>query len=109
MEQLILPLDYSNLIPKDHVVRVIHEMVEQVSDELFFSRYQGGGRSSYHPKIMTKVILYAYTQKIYSCRDSPQLPQTSGKIIKPTEKINFIRGFYSFKGAFGTAQISLFI
>lgn len=69
MGQLILPMDYSELIPEDHVVRVIHDMVEQVSDELFFSRYQGGGRSSYHPKMMTKVILYAYTQKIYSCRD----------------------------------------
>lgn len=69
MGQLILPMDYSDLIPENHVVRVIHEMVEQVSDDLFFSRYQGGGRSSYHPKMMTKVILYAYTQKIYSCRD----------------------------------------
>ncbi|ABS21023.1 transposase [Bacillus cytotoxicus] len=44
-------------------------MVEQVSDDLFFSRYQGSSRRSYHPKMMTKVILYAYTQKIYSCRD----------------------------------------
>ncbi|WJE84499.1 hypothetical protein [Bacillus sp. DX3.1] len=56
-------MDYSDLIPEDYVVRVIHDIVEQVSDDLFFSRYQGGGRSSYHPKMMTKVILYAYTQK----------------------------------------------
>lgn len=35
-------MDYSDLIPEDHIVRVIHEMVEQVNDDLFFSRYQGG-------------------------------------------------------------------
>ncbi|WP_062446549.1 IS1182 family transposase [Thalassobacillus devorans] len=69
MGQLVLPMDFSDLIPEDHVVRVIHSMVEQVNDDLFFSQYQGGGRSSYHPKMMTKVILYAYTQKIYSCRE----------------------------------------
>nr|WP_228409418.1 transposase [Radiobacillus deserti] len=69
MGQLVLPMDFSDLIPEDHVVRVIHAMVEQVNDDIFFSQYQGGGRSSYHPKMMTKVILYAYTQKIYSCRE----------------------------------------
>jgi transposase len=69
MGQLVLPMDYSDLIPDDHVVRVINDMVDRVSDNLFFTRYKGGGRSSYHPKMMTKVILYAYTQKIYSCRD----------------------------------------
>ncbi|WP_408010704.1 transposase [Pseudalkalibacillus sp. A8] len=69
MGQLVLPMDHSDLIPEDHVVRVINSMVNQVNDGLFFSHFPGGGRSSYHPKMMTKVILYAYTQKIYSCRE----------------------------------------
>ncbi len=30
--------------------------------------YPGGGAPSYHPKMMLKVLIYAYTQKIYSSR-----------------------------------------
>ncbi|MBB5175142.1 transposase, partial [Texcoconibacillus texcoconensis] len=69
MDQLVLPMDFSDMIPEDHVSRVVNEMVEMVDDDLFFSAYRGGGRSAYHPKMMTKVILYAYTQKLYSCRE----------------------------------------
>ncbi|WP_154669807.1 hypothetical protein [Bacillus niameyensis] len=34
-------------------------MVEAIPDAQLFAYYTGGGRSSYHPKIMLKVILYA--------------------------------------------------
>ncbi|MFD2881999.1 transposase [Paenibacillus rhizoplanae] len=34
----------------------------------FDAAYPGGGRDSYHPKMLTKVIIYAYTQRIYSSR-----------------------------------------
>ena len=69
MDQLVLPMDFSDLIPEDHVARVVNDMVEMVDEDLFYAPYKGGGRSAYHPKMMTKIILYAYTQKLYSCRD----------------------------------------
>jgi transposase len=31
-------------------------------------QYKGGGTSSYHPKMLLKVMIYAYTQKTYSSR-----------------------------------------
>lgn len=69
MNQLVLPMDFSDLIPKNHVARVVNDMVNQLDDDLFFNVYQGGGRPAYHPKLMTKVILYGYTQKLFSCRE----------------------------------------
>ncbi|HOV09391.1 MAG TPA: transposase [Spirochaetota bacterium] len=33
-----------------------------------YAKYKGGGRSSYHPKILLKVVIFAYTQRIYSSR-----------------------------------------
>ncbi|HWK21490.1 MAG TPA: IS1182 family transposase [Ureibacillus sp.] len=74
-KQSAVIFDIQELIPENHVARVIDEMVESVDDEIFFEHYQGGGRSSYHPKMMTKVILYAYSQKVYSCRDIAKLVQ----------------------------------
>nr|WP_245934824.1 transposase [Anoxybacillus vitaminiphilus] len=71
--QVQVIFDIQELIPEHHVARVVDEMVEAVPDELLFSHYKGGGRSSYHPKMMLKIILYAYSQKVYSCRGIEKL------------------------------------
>ncbi|MDQ0174234.1 transposase [Bacillus chungangensis] len=60
--------DIQEMIPKHHVARIIDKMVESIPDEQLFSYYSGGGRSSYHPKMMLKLILYGYSQKVYSFR-----------------------------------------
>jgi transposase len=73
--QVQVIFDVEALIPEHHVARVVDEMVEAVPDDVLFSHYKGGGRSSYHPKMMLKVILYAYSQKVYSCRGIEKLIQ----------------------------------
>jgi transposase len=67
-QQGISLFDIQDLIPSNHVSRVIDEMIESIEDDVFFSHYKGGGRSSFHPKMMTKVILYGYSKKVYSSR-----------------------------------------
>jgi transposase len=69
MDQLTLPMDISELIPSHSVARVVNEMIERVPDHHFLKYYSGGGRSTYHPKMMTKVLVYAYTQRMYSGRE----------------------------------------
>src|SRR6478672_10030954 len=68
MDQLYLPIDLEDDIPPKHLVRVVNEAVNRLDDKIFREAYPGGGRNSYHPKMLTKVILYAYTQRIYSSR-----------------------------------------
>ena len=68
MDQLFLPMDLEEDIPQNHLVRVVNDMVERIDDSLFAAAYPGGGRHSYHPKMLTKVILYAYSQRLYSSR-----------------------------------------
>jgi len=68
MDQLYLPMDLEEDIPQNHIVRVVNAAVNQLSDRIFAAAYPGGGRDSYHPKMLTKIILYAYTQRIYSSR-----------------------------------------
>ncbi|USK68404.1 IS1182 family transposase [Peribacillus asahii] len=72
-QQSTVIFDIQELIPPHHVARVIDQMIESIEDGVFFEQYRGGGRSSYHPKMMTKVILYAYSQKVYSCREIAKL------------------------------------
>jgi len=68
MDQLTLPMDLAEDIPENHLVRVVNAAVNRLSDRIFADAYPGGGRDSYHPKMLTKVIIYAYTQRIYSSR-----------------------------------------
>ena len=71
--QIQVIYDIEALIPENHPARVVDEMVEAVPDEQLFSHYKGGGRSSFHPKMMLKIILFAYSQKTYSCRGIEKL------------------------------------
>lgn len=76
-KQMHMILDLEALIPVHHVARVIDDMIEAIPDEQLFAYYRGGGRSSYHPKMMLKVILYGYSQKVYDvagCDAAPRLP-----------------------------------
>lgn len=68
MDQLILPMDLEVIIPPHHVSRIVHDAVEKLNLDLLTKPFKGGGRSSYHPKMMVKIIVYAYTQRIYSSR-----------------------------------------
>jgi transposase len=69
MEQMkLLPPSLEELIPANHLVREVNRVVEELDSKPLLEKYKGGGTSSYHPKMMLKVIVYAYTQKIYSSR-----------------------------------------
>jgi transposase len=68
MDQLCLPMNLEEDIPEHHLVRVVNAAVNRLDDAIFDAAYPGGGRDSYHPKMLTKVIIYAYTQRIYSSR-----------------------------------------
>lgn len=66
--QLVLPMNIEVLIPEQHISRIVDLAVENMSPKLFFCLYPGGGRPPYHPKMMLKVILLAYINRIYSSR-----------------------------------------
>ncbi|WP_253907677.1 transposase [Bacillus sp. WMMC1349] len=86
--------DLEQLIPEHHVARVVDEMVEAVPDEQLFSHYTGGGRSAFHPKMMLKIILFGYSQKIYSCRGIEKLTKENiPAMLQPDFRtINEFRG-----------------
>jgi transposase len=62
-------MDVEILIPKHHLCRIVDTAVEKMDMNLFLPLYPGGGRPPYHPKMMLKIILYAYTKRIYSSRE----------------------------------------
>ena len=64
----LIPPSYDEMIAKKHLVRTVNEAVEKIDLSALMKQYKGGGTSSYHPKMMLKVLVYAYCEKIYSSR-----------------------------------------
>jgi transposase len=65
---LLLPPDLGSLIPDNHLVRVVDEVINQISLSPLLETYKGGGASSYSPRLMLKVLTYAYIERIYTNR-----------------------------------------
>lgn len=55
-------------IAENDPVRIVDAVVEGLDLSGFKKLYRERGRCAYHPKMMLKVILYAYMNNIYSCR-----------------------------------------
>ena len=65
---MLLPPSLEELIDKNDMVRVINHVVESLDIKEIEEGFKGGGCPSYNPKMMLKVIIYAYSNKLYSSR-----------------------------------------
>lgn len=70
---MLLPPDLDELIEKHHPVRVINAVIDSIDLEDVLKRYKGGGTSSFHPRMLLKVLVYAYVCNEYSSRRIEQL------------------------------------
>jgi transposase len=61
----LMPSSYNEKITADHLVRVVNDAVEKIDLSSLLAQYPGGGRSIYHPKMLLKVLVYAYAEKVY--------------------------------------------
>ena len=64
----LLPLDLSEMVPENHMARVVDEVVESLDLSALRSLYPGGGAPAYDPRMMLKVVVYAYASGVYSSR-----------------------------------------
>lgn len=66
--RLLLTVNPGEDIAENDPVRVVDAIVEGLDLKDFKKLYREKGRCPYHPKMMLKIILYAYMNNIYSCR-----------------------------------------
>src|SRR6202035_3999046 len=63
-----LPLSLEELIDEHHLVRVVNQVVNAMDISGLVNEYKGGGTTAYHPRMLLKVLLYAYSVKTYTGR-----------------------------------------
>jgi transposase len=67
-DNLLLPPTLGDFIEEKDPVRVINRIIESVDLKALLEKYPGGGCPAYHPRMMLKLLVYAYMRNIYSSR-----------------------------------------
>lgn len=65
---MLIPLNVDDMIAADHPVRVISAVLDKVDIREIIKQFRPGGTSSYHPRMLLKVIVYGYINNVYSSR-----------------------------------------
>ena len=81
MSQLTLPIETSILIPDNDLSQHVNDIVESIPDIEFEGFKHHRGATAYHPKMMLKIILYAYTQSVFSGRKIERLLHDSLRMM----------------------------
>ena len=65
---MLLPPSLEELIVADHPVRIVNQVLDKIDIEPLLQQYSGGGSSSFHPRMLLKVLVFAYINNNYSSR-----------------------------------------
>src|ERR1700709_2347933 len=98
-QQMLLPPSFEQMVPEGHPVRIVNQVIEKIDLGMLTKKYKGGGTSSYHPKMLLKVLVYGYLSNIYSSRrleaaakESVYMMWLSGMSYPDHHTINRFRG-----------------
>lgn len=69
-QQLLLPPDLAEWVPSGHLARLVSELVDNVLDlsAIYAAYTEERGAPPYHPRLLSKLLLYGYATGIYSSR-----------------------------------------
>lgn len=64
----LLPYKLEELVPVNHPVRIVKDVIDKIDTKPINRKYKGGGASSFHPRLMLKLLVYGYLTNTYSSR-----------------------------------------
>lgn len=64
----LLPPSLDELVAENHPARIVKKVIDEIDIRPINRRYKGGGASSYHPRMLLKVLVYGYLTNTYSSR-----------------------------------------
>ena len=62
-QQFLLPLNLDEFVPKNHISRVLNDLIEHVDIGSIESTYSDNGCPAYNPRLLLKILLYGYLLK----------------------------------------------
>jgi transposase len=71
-QTMLLPPSLEELIAQNHPVRIVSKVLDHIDVEPLIAKYKAGGTSSFHPRMLLKVPVFAYINNIHS---SPKIEE----------------------------------
>lgn len=66
---LLFPPHLRQLLSDDHPAVIVNDVVETLDLSCLYQKISPEGNPAYHPKMMLKILIYAYSNGIFSARD----------------------------------------
>jgi transposase len=67
-QSYLIPPSWEEKISETHPVRLVSKIIDSLDLQKLYTSYEGGGSSSYDPKMLLKGLVYSYMLNIYSSR-----------------------------------------
>jgi len=67
-QAMLLPPSLDELVGQGHPVRTVNAVLDKINIDPVLKKYKGGGSSSFHPRMLLKILVYAYINNTYSSR-----------------------------------------
>ena len=67
-QAFLFPPSLDSKIAANHPVRVVNDVIDKLDIDIILKKYKGGGTTSYHPRMLLKVLVYGYLNNVYSSR-----------------------------------------
>lgn len=64
----LLPPSLEDYIPEGHMARLVYEIAERLDTAKIEDKYSELGQNTYHPRILLKLLFYAYATGVRSGR-----------------------------------------
>jgi transposase len=65
---MLIPPTLDEMIEANHPVRIVNQVIDRIDLDPLIAKFKGGGTSSYHPRILLKILVFGYLSNIYSGR-----------------------------------------
>ena len=67
-QHLLFPTNIFDLLPKDHECFLYADLFQQIDTSSLESLYSIKGQNAYHPKLIVSILIFAYSQGVFSSR-----------------------------------------
>lgn len=65
---MLLPPSLNDLIADNHPVYLVNRIIDEINIDSLIAEYSDVGCSSYHPRMLLKILVYGYLKNTYSSR-----------------------------------------
>jgi len=68
-QRALFPTNIFDLLPSDHPCYVYEDIFEQLDTSNVEEKFSIRGQNAYHPRLITSILIFAYTQGVFSSRE----------------------------------------